>query len=81
MSDGTSIVLKRHPGADARVYAVPEDQVDYHWLELAKAAVPSTILSVGASLRTHGFSRGREFQGSKDILSISAIATRSFERS
>ena len=48
MPDGASIVLERQPGADAGGYAGLEDQVNYHWWELAKAAVLSTILSVGA---------------------------------
>ena len=52
MPDGTSIVLERQPGADTKGYAGLEDQVDYHWWELAKAAVLSTILSVGAEAGT-----------------------------
>ena len=48
MPDGASIVLERQPGADAKGYAGLEDQVDYHWWALAKAAVLSTLLSVGA---------------------------------
>jgi type IV secretory pathway VirB10-like protein len=52
MPDGTSIVLERQPGADTEGYAGLEDQVDYHWWELAKAAVLSTILSVGAEAGT-----------------------------
>ncbi|MBS3025082.1 TrbI/VirB10 family protein [Acidiphilium multivorum] len=52
MPDGTSIVLERLPGADTQGYAGLEDQVDYHWWQLAKAAVLSTILSVGAEAGT-----------------------------
>ncbi|UJX46311.1 TrbI/VirB10 family protein [Xanthobacter sp. YC-JY1] len=52
--DGRSIVLERQPGADAEGYAGLEDGVDYHWGELFKAAVLSTILSVGASAGTSG---------------------------
>jgi len=52
MPDGASIVLERQPGADAKGYAGLEDQVDYHWWELAKAAVLSTLLSVGAEADT-----------------------------
>jgi type IV secretory pathway VirB10-like protein len=52
MPDGTSIVLERQPGADTEGYAELEDQVDYHWWELATAAVLSTILSVGAEAGT-----------------------------
>ncbi|QRG07170.1 TrbI/VirB10 family protein [Xanthobacter dioxanivorans] len=50
--NGRSIVLERLPGADAGGYAGLEDGVDYHWGELFKAAVLSTILSVGASAGT-----------------------------
>ena len=52
MPDGASIVLERQPGADAEGYAGLEDQVDYHWWDLAKAAVLSTLLSVGAEAGT-----------------------------
>ncbi|MBZ9956433.1 TrbI/VirB10 family protein [Mesorhizobium sp. B1-1-4] len=46
--DGRSIVLERQPGADAQGFAGLEDEVDYHWGDLFKAAVLSTVLSVGA---------------------------------
>ena len=52
MPDGASIALERQPGADAGGYAGLEDQVDYHWWALAKAAVLSTLLSVGAEAGT-----------------------------
>lgn len=52
MVDGMSIVLERQPGADAAGYAGLEDEVDYHWWELAKAAVLATILSIGAEAGT-----------------------------
>jgi len=52
--NGRSIVLERQPGTDAEGYAGLEDGVDYHWGELFKAAVLSTILSVGASAGTSG---------------------------
>lgn len=48
MPDGTSIVLEREPGADTGGYAGLEDEVDNHWGMLFKAAVLSTLLSVGA---------------------------------
>ena len=50
--NGRSIVLERQPGADAEGYAGLEDGVDYHWGDLFKAAVLSTILSVGAEAGT-----------------------------
>ncbi|APH54442.1 Conjugal transfer protein trbI [Granulibacter bethesdensis] len=48
MPDGSSIVLERQPGADTEGYAGFEDEVDNHWGMLFKAAVLSTLLSVGA---------------------------------
>lgn len=47
---GRSIVLERQPGADAQGYAGLEDGVDYHWLDLAKAAGLSTLLAAGTEL-------------------------------
>jgi type IV secretory pathway VirB10-like protein len=52
MPDGTWIVLDRQPGADTQGYAGLEDEVDYHWWDIAKAAVLSTLLSVGAEAGT-----------------------------
>ena len=54
MPDGKSIVLERQEGADTQGYAGLEDDVDYHWWELAKAAVLSTLLGVGSDLGTNG---------------------------
>jgi len=48
MPNGTSIVLERQPGADAEGYSGLEDDVDYHWGQLFKAALLSTLLSVGS---------------------------------
>jgi len=48
MPNGRSIVLERQPGADPEGYAGLEDQVDNHWGALFKAALLSTILSVGS---------------------------------
>lgn len=47
---GRSIVLERQPGADAQGYAGLEDDVDYHWWDLAKAAGLSTLLAAGTEL-------------------------------
>ena len=52
MPDGNSIVLERQPGADTEGYAGLEDEVDNHWSMLFKAAVLSTLLSVGAEAGT-----------------------------
>ena len=54
MPDGESIVLERQEGADAQGSAGLEDDVDYHWWELAKAAALSTLLGVGSDLGTSG---------------------------
>ncbi len=52
MPNGRSIVLERQPGADTEGYAGLEDEVDNHWGMLFKAAILSTILSVGAEAGT-----------------------------
>ena len=52
MPDGNSIVLERQPGADTGGYAGLEDEVDNHWGMLFKAAVLSTMLSVGGEAGT-----------------------------
>jgi type IV secretion system protein TrbI len=52
MPDGGSIVLERQPGADTQGYAGLEDEIDNHWGMLFKAAVLSTLLSVGAEAGT-----------------------------
>lgn len=48
MPNGRSIVLKRQQGADASGYSGLEDEVDNHWGTLFKAALLSTLLSVGS---------------------------------
>jgi type IV secretion system protein VirB10 len=52
MPNGMSIVLERLPGADTQGYAGLQDGVDNHWGMLFKAAVLSTLLSVGAEAGT-----------------------------
>jgi type IV secretion system protein VirB10 len=52
MPNGRSIVLERQPGADPDGYAGLEDQVDNHWGTLFKAAILSTLLSVGSEAGT-----------------------------
>lgn len=54
MPNGRSIVLERQPGADAEGYAGLEDEVDNHWGTLFKAAILSTLLSIGAEAGTSG---------------------------
>jgi len=50
MPNGRSIILERQPGADTAGYAGLQDEVDHHWGELFKAALLSTLLSVGAEV-------------------------------
>ncbi len=50
MPNGTSIVLEHQPGADSAGYAGLEDDVDYHWGNLAKAAGLSTLLGIASEL-------------------------------
>ena len=52
MPNGRSIVLERQPGADTEGYAGLEDEVDNHWGMLFKAAILSTLLSVGSEAGT-----------------------------
>ena len=54
MPNGLSIVLERQAGADASGFAGLEDEVDNHWAELFKAALLSTVLSVGTQLGSSG---------------------------
>lgn len=54
MPNGRSIVLERQPGADTSGYAGLQDEVDNHWGELFKAALLSTLLSVGTQLGSSG---------------------------
>jgi type IV secretion system protein VirB10 len=50
--NGRSIVLERQPGTDAAGFAGLEDRVNNHWGMLFKAAILSTVLSVGAEAGT-----------------------------
>ncbi len=52
MPNGRSIVLERQPGTDTEGYAGLEDEVDNHWGMLFKAAILSTLLSVGSEAGT-----------------------------
>ncbi len=54
LPNGHSIVLERQPAADAAGYAGLEDGVDNHWGMLFKAAILSTLLSVGSEAGTTG---------------------------
>jgi len=50
LPDGRSITLDRQPGADASGFAGLEDGTNYHWGGIAKAALLSTLLGVGAQV-------------------------------
>lgn len=50
MPDGTSIVLERLQGADPQGFSGLEDEVDYHWGQLFKAAALSTLLGIGTQI-------------------------------
>lgn len=50
LPDGKSIVLERQQGVDAQGFSGLEDEVDYHWWDLAKAAALSTLLGIGTEL-------------------------------
>src|SRR3546814_192936 len=50
LPDGRSIQLDRQPGADGRGFAGLQDSVNFHWGSLARAAMISTVLGVGAEL-------------------------------
>lgn len=54
MPNGNSIVLERQPGADTSGYSGLEDEVDNHWGALFKAALLSTLLSVGSEAGISG---------------------------
>ena len=58
MPNGRSIVLERQPGADTEGYAGLEDEVDNHWGALFKAAILSTLLSVGSEAGMSGNNNG-----------------------
>ncbi|MBI1362015.1 MAG: conjugal transfer protein TraI [Alphaproteobacteria bacterium] len=58
MPNGRSIVLERQPGADTEGYAGLDDEVDNHWGMLFKAAVLSTVLSVGTEVGMNGNNNG-----------------------
>jgi len=49
---GRSILLDRQPGADASGMAGIKDGVNYHWGNMLKAALISTLLGIGAELAT-----------------------------
>lgn len=68
---GHSILLDRLPGADAAGMAGLEDQTNYHWGNMLKAALISTLLGAGTELISNGDSdliRALRF-GTQDTIS------------
>ncbi len=53
LPDGRSILLDRQPGADAGGFAGLQDRTNYHWANMLKAALVSTLLGVGGELVTN----------------------------
>lgn len=54
LPDGRSIQLDRLSGADVRGFAGLQDGTDYHWGNMAKAALISTLLGIGSELGAGG---------------------------
>jgi type IV secretion system protein VirB10 len=54
LPDGRSIALDRQPGGDPQGFAGLEDKVDQHWGGIARAAILSTIIGVGAQVGGSG---------------------------
>jgi type IV secretion system protein TrbI len=52
LPDGRSIRLERQPGADASGMAGLQDKTNYHWGNMLKAALVSTLLGAGTQLVT-----------------------------
>ncbi len=50
MPDGTSIVIERLQGTDPQGFSGLEDEVDYHWGQVFKAAALSTLLGIGTQI-------------------------------
>lgn len=54
LPDGRSIALDRLPGADPSGFAGLQDGTNYHWGGIAKAALLSTALGIGAQAGSNG---------------------------
>ncbi|MFA5965242.1 MAG: TrbI/VirB10 family protein [Sphingomonas sp.] len=54
LPDGRSLLLAREPGADAAGFAGVQDAVNHHWGGVAKAALLSTVLAIGAEAGNGG---------------------------
>lgn len=51
---GRSVLLDRQPGADASGMAGLQDRTDYHWGNMLKAAMVSTLLGIASQLAANG---------------------------
>lgn len=54
LPEGRSILLERQPGADASGMSGVQDKVNYHWGNMLKAAMVSTLLGGGTQLVAQG---------------------------
>lgn len=54
LPDGRSLALDRLPGADTSGFAGLQDGTNYHWGGIAKAALLSTALGIGAQAGSNG---------------------------
>lgn len=54
LPDGRSLQLEREPGADAGGFAGVQEGVNYHWGGVARAALLSTVLGIGAQVGGSG---------------------------
>lgn len=54
LPDGRSLQLEREPSADVGGFAGVQDGVNYHWGGVAKAALLSTVLGIGAQVGGSG---------------------------
>lgn len=50
MPDGSSIVLEHLQGTDTQGFSGLEDEVDYHWGQLVRAGLLSTLLGIGTEI-------------------------------
>lgn len=50
LPDGRSLLLDRLPGADSQGYAGLQDKTDYHWSNVLRASLVSTLLGIGTEL-------------------------------
>lgn len=54
LPSGRSIALDRQPGADAAGFSGLQDGTNFHWGNMAKAALISTLLGMGTELGANG---------------------------